>query len=96
METMTQKLAELEGITEQQATRSIWAVQWAMSNPWKESKRDALGVSDWGGDFRKLAAALKDAQDKLGDDYYGYLVRDLFGPYGAVFAEHATAFSTSR
>lgn len=85
MTTMFDVLAR-HGITGTDATTMLRAVFSAMVDDRMESKRDALGLTTFHGDYRDLAVQLTNARLEIGTPLYMRCVRDLFGNDGVRFA----------
>ncbi|AWB84777.1 hypothetical protein [Corynebacterium liangguodongii] len=74
------------GIVGDDATTMLRAVFTAMMDDRFESKRDALGLGPFYGDFRDLAVQLSHARLEVGSTVYQQCVTDLFGSDGVRFA----------
>lgn len=85
MTTMFDVLAR-HGITGTDATTLLRAVFSTMVDDRMESKRDALGLTPFYGDYRDLAVQLTNARLEIGTPLYKQCVTDLFGNNGVRFA----------
>lgn len=84
--TTTLDVLTSHGITGQSAATMLQAVYTAMTDDRMESKRDALGLTPFYGDYRDLAVQLHHARLEIGTALYKQCVTDLFGNNGVGFA----------
>lgn len=77
------------GISGNEAATLLRHVHTVMLDPRMESKRDALELTPFYGDYRDLAVQLHHAHLEIGTPLYTQCVTDLFGNTGVRFAQLA-------